>query len=37
MNTFPGVPWDAWEDMPYDVVMACVSFTDERFDGQSED
>lgn len=33
MHTFPGVPWDAWPDLPYELVMGCISF----IDGDSDD
>jgi hypothetical protein len=28
MHHFPGVRWDEWPDMPYDVVMSCISLID---------
>lgn len=26
MHYFPGVPWDAWPNLPYDLVMDCVNW-----------
>jgi hypothetical protein len=36
MHFFPGVPWDAWPTLPYDLVMGCISFVDART-GQAEE
>lgn len=36
MHYFPGVPWDAWLDLPYDLVMGCIQITDQLRGGQSE-
>lgn len=33
MHHFPGVPWDAWPHLPYELVMQCVDF----IDGPGED
>lgn len=30
MYYFPGVPWDSWYDLPYDLVRSCVDFVDTR-------
>lgn len=36
MHHFPGVPWREWPDMPYEVVMGCISLIDgsESDDGE---
>lgn len=33
MRVFPGVRWDEWPDMPYELVMACI----DEIDGASGD
>ncbi len=25
MRTYPGVPWDAWADLPHDLVADCIT------------
>jgi hypothetical protein len=30
MHFFPGVAWDAWEDMPYQLVLDCLDWIDAR-------
>jgi hypothetical protein len=37
MHFFPGVPWDAWEDMPYKLVIECLDWIDARLGSVSED
>jgi hypothetical protein len=37
MHYFPGVPWDAWGDMPYELVMGCISFVDARIGNGDEE
>lgn len=35
MHEFPGVPWNVWPELPYEVVLACVSFIDTQYRGDS--
>jgi len=37
MHHFPGVGWDEWEDLPYEVVLGCVDLIEAKMGGQSED
>ena len=38
MHFFPGVPWRDWPDLPYELVMGCISFVDGRIaTGDEED
>jgi hypothetical protein len=34
MHHFPGVRWDEWPHMPYEVVMACIDLIDGGSDGE---
>jgi hypothetical protein len=36
MHTFPGVAWDAWPDLPYDLVMSCINLIDGADDDGQE-
>lgn len=34
MLRFPGVRWNEWADMPYDLVMSCIDLIDGASDGE---
>lgn len=35
MHIFPGVRWNEWPELPYELVMGCVDFIDGmRGDGE---
>lgn len=36
MHTFPGVRWDEWPDMPYELVMACIGLIDGADAGEED-
>lgn len=37
MHHYPGVRWDAWPDMPYELVMACIQGIDSMAAGPDSD
>lgn len=36
MHHYPGVRWDEWPHMPYEVVMACIDLLDGSGDDGEE-
>lgn len=34
MHTHPGIPWDGWLDLPYDLVMGCIQIANEIREGR---
>jgi hypothetical protein len=31
MHVYPGVPWDAWPDMPYELLLDCIDVVKKMF------